>query len=274
MSSLHATLRSFGLSENVVKVYIYLSKIGPQKASKIANSVGISRVQLYSILKVLQEKGMAESTFEYPAQYSAVPFTKVFDMFLKRKEEEVHLLNKKKNSIIKEWSQISVNEKKNEKSKFMVIQGRSFTYSKIKQMVQQSKKTVDIVVTSRGIIQAYQSGILDIGFNHPQREKIFFRFITDSEGLAPGIVIINELLRRAQEASMCVETRITELASGKYPIFIIIDERELIFFIELGDVSTQGVQDTGFWTNNIVLILAFKAFFEQIWQSSTDFYKK
>lgn len=131
---------------------------------------------------------------------------------------------------------------------------------------------MDIVTTSRGVIQAYQSGILEAGFHHKKREQIHFRFITDLLGESPGFTIISELIRRSQEVSMCVEVRTTDLSSGNFLIFVIVDNSELIFFIELRpEMNVDLKQETGFWTNNKVLIIAFNAFFETLYKDAVNF---
>ena len=49
----------------------------------------IDKGQIYRILKNLQKKGLVEATLEYPTRFTAVPFEKVIDSFIKSKREEV-----------------------------------------------------------------------------------------------------------------------------------------------------------------------------------------
>ena len=55
-------LKDFGLSEKEAKIYIHLSKTGPNKARTISTQTKMNRVQLYATLKNLQKK---ESEFAY-----------------------------------------------------------------------------------------------------------------------------------------------------------------------------------------------------------------
>ena len=268
-------LKDFGLSEKEAKIFIHLSKTGPNKARTIASQTKMNRVQLYATLKTLQKKGMVESTFEYPTNYNAVPFSKVLDLFIKTKEEEVHILQTNKEEILLQWEQIPVLNNKNDQSKFMVLQGRKYVYSKIKQMVSQSKESINIVTSSPGVVQSYQAGVLDTGFNHDHKTEVYIRFLTNFVGLSPGLTIIKELIKRVEKEMMCVDIRITDLGSGNFPRFVITDEKELIFFLKpTEDITATNRQDTGLWTNNKILVHAFQAFFEELWRNSEDFIKK
>lgn len=275
MKDLIKTLKDLGLSEKEAKIYIIISKIGPNKARNIAITAKINRVQLYSILKSLQKKGLIEATFEQPSRYSAVPFDEVLDLFIKTKEEEVNILNSKKNSILSQWKLLPIENTQKHNSRFMVLQGRKYIYSKINQMVSQTKKTINIVTSNPGVLQAFQAGLFDAGFAHPLRDKIHFCFLTNNIGLTPGLAIIKELLIRSKKSSMCVETRITNLGAIDFPRFVIIDDKELIFFLKpTEDHSATNREDTGLWTNNKVLVHAFQAFFEELWKNANDFEKK
>lgn len=275
LESVLKILKTFGLTENEAKVYVQLSKTGSEKARNIANAVGVSRVQLYSILKSLQKKGMIESTFEYPTHYTAVPLAKVFDLFIKTKEEEVHEIQTAKNKILSHWRKLQVESTPRNKSKFMVLQGRKFVYSKIKQMIQNTRHTLRVVTSSQGVLHAYQAGLLDIGYVRQQKEKVHFRFITNLTDFSIGLTIIKGLIEMSKQASLHAEPRIADLGSSNFPRFVIADEDELIFFLRpTDDLDSTNDKDTGLWTNNKVLVNAFKAFFEEIWRNSIDFMEK
>jgi len=275
LESILEKLRTLGLTENEANVYFHLSKTGSEKASNLAKFVGVSRVQLYSILKSLQEKGFVESTFEYPAYYIAVPLAKVIDLFIKAKETEVHEMKKSKNIILSQWEQLQLDTATSDKSKFMVLQGRKFVYSKIKQMIQHTKKVLRVVTSSQGIVQACQAGLLDLSYVREQKSKVHFRFITNLTDFSMGLDIIKGLIEASKGASLHAEPRIADLGSGNFPRFVIADDYELIFFLKpTDDLDSIDEKDTGLWTNNRVLVNAFEAFFEELWRGSTDFNEK
>jgi sugar-specific transcriptional regulator TrmB len=79
----------FNLTQKEAKVYYMLCKLGPTKASILAHQLGISRPEIYNILKKLQEKGMVESTLERPMKFMAISFEKVIDRLIKEEEKRI-----------------------------------------------------------------------------------------------------------------------------------------------------------------------------------------
>ena len=89
-------LKSFGLSNNEIEVYIFLSKHGIQKGLQIARQIKKDKAQIYRTLKSLQKKGFVEITLEFPKRYVAVPFESAIDSFIKTKRQEATFLEKSK----------------------------------------------------------------------------------------------------------------------------------------------------------------------------------
>ncbi len=143
-------LKNLGLSENEAKVFIQLSKTGPKKVGQLSKQVEISRVQLYQILRNLQKKGIVESTFEYPTKYNAIPLDRVLDMFIANKEEEATILRKKKKTILQNWNDISIKFSDVSENKFIVLQSNKIIFSKIRQMIKNSKEIIYGISTIEG----------------------------------------------------------------------------------------------------------------------------
>ena len=57
-------LLQIGFSKSCVKVYIELLKIGPQAVSIVGKMAGLNRTTTYSVLKMLEQKGVV-STYKY-----------------------------------------------------------------------------------------------------------------------------------------------------------------------------------------------------------------
>src|SRR3989304_5948117 len=76
-------LKDFGLTNKEAEVYIFLSKHGVLKCGEIARGMKRHKAQIYRILKILESKGLLESTLEAPTRFTAVPFETVCDLSLK-----------------------------------------------------------------------------------------------------------------------------------------------------------------------------------------------
>jgi len=119
--------------------------------------------------------------------------------------------------------------------------------------------------------EAYRSGLLDYGFNHPAKKEVIFRFLTIFSTIANNIEVTKDMLRKAEKNSLCFESRVGNFGAGYFPRFVIRDGDELIIFLRMTeDEVSIDRNDTGLWTNNLVLVRAFMAFFEDMWRNSID----
>jgi len=262
-------LRDFGLTENEVKVYIFLAKMGIIKAADISNSLRMHKAQVYRILKNLQSKGLVESTLEFPMRFTTVPFERVIDLFIKTKKEEASFLEDKKEDMIKFWKSIGVEQPTPFPEKFVVIQGRNNIYSRILQLVEETNNEFLAVTTNLGVIRADQAGIIEA----IEKRNIQSRLLTyiSKENLDVTKKILNKILKVKPK----IKGRHTNLASNSFPRFIIKDEKEAIFFVApMENSSIVNREDTGLWTDSVAFVSALKMFFDNLWNDAIDAEKR
>lgn len=267
------TLVSLGLTQLDAKVYILLAKRGPIKARDAAKALKISKQRLYPIIKNLQSKGIVNSTLERPAQFSAVQFEKVLDLFLKAKMEQARRIQQNKDELLADWQAIAIAESESAPAKFTVIEGKSYVYSKIQQMIQDTREKLSFVATVPSLARADQFGLFDAAFNHPLRSKIKFRFLTELSG--QNVNALKALLERKPNVGFNIEGRTPDLGLKLCPRMVIRDEEETVFFIDprKGEVASEQ-DDVCLWTNCKSLVYAFLAMFEDLWRNATDIKKK
>jgi len=99
----YRTLASFGLTRTDAKVYIYLAKEGPRKGKDLRNALNMQKQQLYPCLKNLQSRGVVTTTCKRPVLFSALPFEKVLDLFMKVSIEEAEHLMQNKEELLSAW---------------------------------------------------------------------------------------------------------------------------------------------------------------------------
>jgi len=265
------TLVSLGLTQMDAKIYIFLAKKGAQKGRDIRKALKITKQQLYPSLKNLQNKGIVSSTLEHPARFSAIPFEKVLDLFIKAKMEETQRLQYSKEEILSKWQDFGIAE--TDTSRFTVIEGRSYIFSKIQQMIQETKNQISTITTVPSLVQADQFGLFDTGFSHPLKSKIQFRFLTELS--TQNVKAMRAFLTETANADLNVEGKTPELGLRLFPQMLIRDEKEAIFFITpRTDSSMVERNDVCLWTNCKSLVQAFRAIFEELWRNSTDIQKK
>ena len=262
-----STLVNFGLSQIEARIYIFLAKKGAQKGRDICKALKITKQQLYPSLRNLQNKGIVSSTIEHPARFSALPFEKVLDLFIRAKVEETQSLQQSKDEILSKWQTFDIAE--TDTPKFMVIEGRNYIFSRIQQMIQETKNQITTITTVPSLVQADQYGLFDAGFSHPLKSKIKFRFLTELS--SQNIEAVKKLLSEIASAKLNFEGRNPDLGLRLFPRMVIRDEDEALFFIRpRTDTSIIEPNDVCLWTNCKTLVKAFTAIFEELWRFSTD----
>lgn len=269
MEAVFKILSDIGLTDQELKVYLCLTNKGAVKVREISQALKVGRVQLYRVLNDLQKRGMVESSFGYPAVYTAVPFEEVLDLLVESKKEEAKNVEASKKELVSQLSTYRSAPAPFNPDKFIVLEGRNYIYSKIAQMIQSAKKTADVVSSGRGVIEAYRSGLFDSGFNHPLKEKVFFRFLTSFSTVAKHHQEARESLKQAKEASLNFDSRIGNFGAGDFLRFVLKDDDELLVFLKMSETEISvSKNDTGLWTTNKVLIQAFSVAFEHMWRNS------
>jgi PAS domain S-box-containing protein len=257
------TLHGIGLTEKDIQVYIQLAKKGPTKARDITKSIKITKAQVYRSLKNLQSKGIVDATIETPQTFTALPFEKVFNLYVKIKNEEVHRIEKNRKEALKQWKSITLAPAQNLPDRFMVIEGKRYIYTKIQEMVNKSQKEVLVATNSASILEADLDSALD---KFLENNKTSIKLV--SEISPTNYEYIDGFLRAYPKN---IQGKHIELKDKIFPRFLIIDEHELIFITAGFENAIENKTESALWTNNKSLIQSFKTFFYELWQDGVDF---
>ena len=259
------TLESAGLNSSDAQVYIFLGKRGPQRAKDISTAIGMPKNLLYQSLKNLQSKGIVNATLERPARFSAEPFEKVLDIFVRAKLDEVRKIESNKTEILSEWKSIAVGINPDKLARFTVLEGRNSIYARLKRMTDETKRELLIISSAPGLLRAEQYGLLDL-----IKSKVNVKFLTElSEN---DLESLNKLLQKKRRFSF--EGRIPELGLRLFTRTIIRDNEEAAFFLSNDEKKYNQESDVCLWTNCKSLVDSFSAVFENLWVASIDIEQK
>jgi sugar-specific transcriptional regulator TrmB len=262
-------LKDFGLTEREIDIYVFLAKHGVLKSIEVARQIRKDKAQVLRILKSLQSKGLVESTLEAPKRFSAVPLEKVLDAFVKAKRDEATLIENTKNELLLYWKSIGKTMPGTPLEKFVVIEGTNKIYSKISQMITETKKQLSTVSTVPGLLRADQMGLFDLVSSHPLRSEIQLRFLTEFAGQNQNA--IKALFEKASKASINFRGRNPDLGLKPFPRMVLRDDEEVLLFITPQAIASRAKQvDTGIWTNCKTLVKTFASIFEDLWRNATD----
>jgi sugar-specific transcriptional regulator TrmB len=248
---------------------MFLGKKGPKKASEIVQSLNIPKQQLYTILKGLQSKGIVNATLEHPARFSAEPFEKVLDLFVKARMEEAQQLQGSKNQILTDWQSIKLDEDKDKPSTFKVLEGNNYIYPKLKQMTEEAQTQLSIVFTIPELIRIYQSEALDELFTKISTSSVSLRILTDIS--SENCKIIRRFFHQRHKN---LEIRAPDLGLKLPNSMIIRDEAEVAFLIDSNETHQDKQHNTCLWTNCKTLVHSFNSVFDNSWNNAVEIQKK
>ena len=264
-------LKNSGLTGKEAEVYIFLAKHEALKSREIAKLMKKDKAQVFRILKNLQTKGFAESTLEFPARFTVVPFEIVLESSIKAKQEEVAFIEKAKKDLLNYLKDRRQGEVGLSLEKFVVIEGYNKIYAKISQIIKETKNQFSIIATIQDLVRVNQSGIFSDVFSHPLKSQIQFRFLTELS--EQNLTATKAILKKATKAGFNFKVRNPDLGLRLFPRMVVRDEEEILFFITPRIDKTKK-HDLCFWTNCKSLVKAFTNVFEDLWHSSTDIQKK
>jgi len=262
-------LVEYGLTKTEARIYVLLAKKGSTKAKDIISYLKSSKQQVYPALKNLQNKGIVYATLEYPAKFSAIPFEKAIDLFSKAKMEEAKGIQKNKSMLLSDWQTVSMRKIDDPTAKFAVIEGRKYLYSKIQQMLQETKKQFCIAAPLANIIRTYEYGIDESLLEKQIKSKIKFRLLTElnKKNIASG----KALLETFKAKGLTIRGRNPELGLPLFPQMIIKDDEEIILFIDQkAGIPNNFDGHSVLWTNCKSIIESFQGIFNEIWHNSID----
>jgi sugar-specific transcriptional regulator TrmB len=265
-------LSEFGLTEREADIYIFLAKHGVQKGGEISKRTKMPKALVYHILKSLESKGAVESTLEFPARFTAVPFEAVLEMNIRAKREEAALIEKRKTSLLKDWKNISnIGIEQPELAKFVVIEGTHKIYLKIAEIIENTKNSLSAASTVADLARFEQYGVIDSINVNPMKSKVKFRFLTE---LSRQNLKAIKLLRAELNTGLDLKARNPDLGLTLFPRMVIRDDEEILFFISPRTMQPTKKQEACIYTNCGSLVHAFTSVFEDLWHNSTDIENK
>lgn len=266
-------LKNLGLTVKEAELYIFLAKYEPLRSGEIAKGIQTHRVEVYRILKSLQTKGVVQATLESPTRFTIVPLENILDSFIKAKKEETAVMENTKHIVLNNWKKISKSDLQSSFEKFMVVQGNKKIYSKILQMIKETKTQLSIVIPISSLVRADHFGIFKTISNDPIKNKNKFRLLTEMPHQKPNS--IEPFFRRLLEMGITIKERNPNLGLKLSPRIVLRDKQEILLFIRpTTEQPEKEKEDVCLWTNCKTLVQTFNTVFENLWNNSTDTYER
>jgi sugar-specific transcriptional regulator TrmB len=234
---------SFGMVRNEIKVYLHLAEVNSAKAKDICDAVKIHRTETYRLLHHLEKKGLVYTLLEKPVKFSAIPIDKAIDLLVATQRTRMQTLQNKKEELVKLW--LSMPKPKCEEIKkqlFQKLEGEQQIILKANELLDQTKKELQIFLNDQYLAEFYYSGFFDKLKKLNNKHNI--SLITSSS--AKGNYFL-EKIKWPNEKHQTV-------SDLDLPCFIISDKTELLITFNEAEGSIEighkkKVKSVAVWTN-------------------------
>ena len=250
LEEIQKNLAKFDLTPNQAKVYLYLGKIGSKTAPEVSKILKMPRTETYSLLTVLQNKGIVTATFGHPTSFEALPLEKAIEILVKNEKDKILELENEKTKLVKMWNStpsFSIETEPND-DRFQIIKGKSPIDGKLSDMFRTAKKEMAVFGSERNFIKFYHSK----SFEDLTQIKASLKMLYSGSDKAMELLkdIPKECIRRYNQKNnenMC---------------FFIKDDAEIILFIKDMSYPTEVV---ALWTDSRMIVYSLRLLFNLMW---------
>jgi HTH-type transcriptional regulator, sugar sensing transcriptional regulator len=265
-------LKDFGITDKEANIYLLVAKHGALRSTEVTRLSGNDKAEVYRILTNLQNKGLIERTLEAPTRFSAVPFEKVIDSFIKNKRDEAEIIEKKKTNLIEDWKKIVRTQADYSLERFIVIEDWRKIYPRVLQIIKNAKTQLLCISTVEDILKAEQYGLSEAILTNPNQQNVKFRFISEtSNGNLPKLM---NLLSQLPTDTIEIKGKSKDFKLNQSPKMVSRDNEELIVFIDSNSEINVPKKEVALWTNCKTIVQSFSSMFEELWNNSEDINRK
>jgi len=253
-------LKEMRLTEKDIKIYLFLVDQSPQKASTIAKSLRMHKMQVYRCLMEMEKKGVVEVTFEAPKRFTAIPFQRIYDENTKKLQIRLNLLKSEREEVLDYWEKFKPINNLYPIETFSIIEGREKISSTILSFGKNAKKELCVVLPLKPIILHNIEGL------HQGIEKIKYKYrcITRiTEDISP---MEKQILKKLCNYKN-VEMRQIDANLEPFPGFAVRDGMEFIMTLNVNETFSN---ISVLRSNNKMFTTLLKKYFEDLWKNAIN----
>ena len=258
-------LTSFGLTEYEAKVYLTLVLKGVQKASTLADMSDIPRPHVYSVIKLLHEKGLIIIIPEKVTKYQALPLDVALNKLLEERMESIRSLE----NIGKELASM-VREKgapgeASDGEKVQLYSGRWAIVDLIHKMMSRANASCEIITNDKSFVLT--AGAYEPDLAGMDKKGVQSRFLLPVE--RDTLPMIDSMSRRAvirHLDSMDNLTLDVDASANTFPRGGDTDDSEVRFV----RAPPGGGDESAIWTSQKEMARMIRLMFRHMWSSAPD----
>jgi sugar-specific transcriptional regulator TrmB len=248
------TLTEFGLSLLQAKVYLNLVILEEANVKSIAHASHVARQDVYRIMPMLLEKGLAEKIIAKPTMYKATPLENGLSILLQKRKEECANLQEKESWLLNNFnSQKATQVLQEDMGQFKITSETTLLLKMHKELIQQVHETLDAVIPHiikpAKLVEEW-SFLNDLKM---KKKRVRIRIITSESE-------ISKRKGQKSEKSTGIEFRYmtSPIAFGMH----IFDKKEVTLSIS----EKSGLPSL--WSNNPNILRLAQSYFEILWNNA------
>jgi sugar-specific transcriptional regulator TrmB len=262
--SIKNMLKDLGVTETEVEVYVFLCKNGALKGTDLSRLIKKDKAQIYHLLRSLETKGLVEVTLEAHPRFSPVDLSKVIELAIEVKKNEITRIKMVKKNLMSTWKDIQKQETDQKIEKFSIIEGRIKIFNKIEHIMSNTKRELLVATTIENLLRAMGLGLYDSAVKRSNRFDVQLRFLAEFNH--DYNCDINGLMKKINKAQFRFRDINSDLM--RFPMMVIKDNDEAIIFMTPKGTISADVEELCFWTDCKDIVHAFSGVFNVLWQHS------
>jgi sugar-specific transcriptional regulator TrmB len=263
--SIRQLLKSTGLPEKEIDVYLFLYRHVPLKCEEIARGLRMSRPQVYKLLRNLETRNMLDSTLQHPILYGTISIDSVLDSLIKEKQHDAFLLRNARKEILNHCSAPLKKAQINQPEKFAIIEGKNKICPRILQMVEKAKYKFIMLNNGSDLGKNFQMDFGDTLFRICKRKNVKVSIILQDPSAGGGNGLLGVFQRYAySEKNHKLSCRLLNTNLKCSMRFLVRDLEEAIFFTAFSD-NLFSRSEVAIWTNSTAIMNLLSTLFERLW---------
>ena len=246
-------LVDLGLTSCQARVYLALCHFGELEVKAISQHSSVPRQDVYRVAESLESLGLIVKIISRPIRFNAMSIKKGTEILLKRKKKETIRLESDLLDVLRDFKE---NQNQPQKSDFVYLPEREAVLERIRNAINTSKKSVDLLMTWARFkvgLYAFAEELVKA-----QDRKVKFRYILETPPNSEKD-IIKKLVRKHSRYEAKFLPTFPKCVMGIYDkkeIFIITDRK-------------ADLQDSpALWSTCTNLVDALEDYFEFLWNTS------
>lgn len=242
-------LRKIGLTENEIKIYIDLLKLGTSTAYDIGKRTGIYRVHVYDKLEQLMDKGLVTHIYKGAKKYFQATHPSKIKQYIEDKKREIEIQEAEVNAILPEMEAMANLPK--ESTFVEVFKGNEGLKYFLKDVIKTAREVLIISIDDQKYQEAFPIFMKQY-FRDLKKKKIKERIITTKR---KGVFLFDKSLASTTEYRFLEATKFNTVHTVVYSDKIVI--------------VTWGSPATAVMIKNNAVAETYRAHFEHLWKIAT-----